>query len=96
MCLVYGIVQLVNNTPKVTDPRVKLLLSAEELALYESTTKPSKLCGTMLALLTANAGYGVEREIHMNEMLGAVAANCSMCARVKLQSMPYGEGGECM
>jgi len=90
MCLVYGIIQLINNTPKQTDPRVSLILTPEELALYNSTTKPSKLCGTMLSALTASAGFDVNREVYLNEMLGMVAANCSLCARVKLQSMPYG------
>jgi hypothetical protein len=90
MCLVYGIVQLINNTPKVTDPRVRAVLDPEEVALYESTTKPSKLCGSMLSALTATAGFGVEREVHLNEMLGLVAGNVSMCARIKLQAMPSG------
>ncbi|KAI8462924.1 MAG: Bestrophin, RFP-TM, chloride channel-domain-containing protein [Monoraphidium minutum] len=90
MCLVYGILQLIRDTPKVTDPRVPLLLEPHELALYQGTTKPSKLCGTMLSALTANAGFGPDREIHLNEMLGLVAANVGMCARIKLQSMPFG------
>lgn len=90
MAMVYSVVQLINDTPKVTDPRVRLLLEPDELALYESTTKPGKLCGTMLGAITAEAGFGIEREIHLNEMLGLVAANVSQCARIKLQAIPHG------
>ena len=86
-----GIVQLINNAPKVTDPRVMQLLDKEELALYQSTTKPSKLCGTMLSALTSNAGFEIEREVYINQMLGQVAANIAQVARIKLQSMPFGE-----
>lgn len=86
-----GIVQLINNAPKQTDPRVQLLLDPDELALYNSTTKPSKLCGTMLSALTSNAGFEVEREIYINQMLGQVAANVSQVARIKLQAMPFGQ-----
>lgn len=89
--MVYGIVQLINNSPKVTDPRVAQILDPDELALYNSTTKPSKLCGTMLSAITARAGFNIDQEIYINNMLGQVAANVSLCARIKLQAMPYGE-----
>jgi hypothetical protein len=121
---------------------VKQILDAEELALYESTTKPSKLSGSMLSALTAAAGFNVDQEVYINNMLGGlgggggggwghgtgagvqplgpagarpapgcpqmrpppcpaataaaaapagmVAANCSTCARIKLQAMPSG------
>jgi hypothetical protein len=67
-------VQLINDTPHETDPRVIQLLEPDELALYQSTTKPSKLCGSMVAALIADAGFGVEREIHLNTALVQVAA----------------------
>jgi hypothetical protein len=63
--LVYGMVQLIRNSPKTTDHRVKLLLDPDELRLYESTTKPSKLCGSMLAALTVEAKFGEQREVCM-------------------------------
>jgi hypothetical protein len=84
-------VQLINNTPKVTDPRVAQLLQPEELALYSSTTKPAKLCGSMLSALLASAGFDIEKEVYLNQMLGQVAASVSLVARIKLQAMPFGE-----
>lgn len=80
-----------NGTPKTTDPRVVELLDPEELALYQGTTKPGKLCGTMLSALTSRAGLAIEHEILINQMLGQVAANVSQVARIKLQAMPFGE-----
>lgn len=85
-----GVIQLINNTPKVTDPRVTQLLDPEELALYASTTKPAKLCGSMLSALVSSAGFHIEQEVHINTMLGQVAANVSQVARIKLQAMPFG------
>ena len=90
MCMVYGVIQLVNNTPKVTDPRVCQLLEPDELAMYNSTTKPAKLCGSMLSALVSSAGFSVEQEIHINTLLGQVAANVGVVARIKLQALPYG------
>lgn len=85
-----GMVQLINNTPKVTDPRVAQLLQPE-LALYSSTTKPAKLCGSMLSALLASAGFDIEKEVYLNQMLGQVAASVSLVAGIKLQAMPFGE-----
>lgn len=84
-------IQLINNAPKVTDPRVGLILDPQELALYNSTTKPAKLCGTMLSALTSVAGFTQEQEVFLNQMIGQVAANVSQAARIKLQAMPFGE-----
>ena len=91
MCMVYGVLQLVRNTPKVTDPRVAQLLEPDELSMYSSTTKPAKLCGSMLSALVSSAGLDMDREIHINGMLGQVAGNVSVVARIKLQALPYGE-----
>lgn len=85
-----GVIQLINNIPKVTDPRVTQLLDPEELALYASTTKPAKLCGSMLSALVSSAGFHIEQEVHINTMLGQVAANVSQVCRIKLQAMPFG------
>lgn len=90
MCLTYGMVQLIRNTPHETDPRIPLLLEGEELALYKSSTKPSKLAGTMLAALVARAGFSEQREMLINEYLGSIAGHCGLVARIKLQSMPFG------
>jgi hypothetical protein len=90
-CHTAGVLQLINNTPKTTEPRVGKLLSLDELCLYNSTTKPAKLCGSMLSALITIAGLDVEQEIYLNNMLGQVAGNVSMVARVKLQALPYGE-----
>lgn len=84
-------VQLINNTPKATDSRVQLLLDPEELALYTSTTKPAKLCGSMVSALVSSAGFQIEQEVMVNGMLSGVAANISQVARIKLQAMPFGE-----
>jgi hypothetical protein len=84
-------VQLINNNPKTTDPRVGHLLGLEELCLYNSTTKPAKLCGSMLSALISSAGFDVEQEVYISNMLGLVAGNVSMVARIKLQALPYGE-----
>jgi hypothetical protein len=86
-----GVLQLINNTPKATDPRVQQLLGPDELALYTSTTKPAKLCGSMLSALISSAGFHIEQEVHVNAMLSQVAANVSQVARIKLQAMPFGE-----
>lgn len=86
-----GVLQLINNTPKNTDTRVCQLLNLDELCLYNSTTKPAKLCGSMLSALVSSAGFSVEQEVHLNTLLGQVAANVSMVARIKLQALPYGE-----
>lgn len=85
--------QLINNTPKNTDARVGQLLTLDELCLYNSTTKPAKLCGSMLSALVGSAGFSVEQEVHLNTLLGQVAGNVSVLARIKLQALPYGENG---
>lgn len=89
--MVYAMVQLINNTPKQTDPRVKQVLNAEELALYESTTKPGRLCGMMLSALTTRAGkeLGIDRELALHQMIGGIGMHCGNVARVKLQAMPF-------
>lgn len=84
-------VQLINNAPKLTDPRVERILDPAELALYNSTTKPAKLCGTMLSALNARAGFTQEQEVYVSQMIGHVAGNISQVARIKLQAMPFGE-----
>lgn len=81
MCMVYGMVQLVRNTPKVTDPRVKLLLDPDELALYESTTKPAKLCGSMLSALVAKAGLDSQQEVSGTTLCAFMCSEC-VCACV--------------
>ena len=83
--------QLVRNSPKVTDPRVAQLLEPDESAMYKNTTKPAKLCGSMLAALVSSAGFNVEQEVHINTLLGQVAGNVGMVARIKLQALPYGK-----
>lgn len=88
-----AVIQLINNTPKVTDARVSQILDPQELSLYNSTTKPAKLCGTMLSALTSTAGFNEEQELLVNQMIGQVAANVSQVARIKLQAMPFGEWG---
>lgn len=59
--------------------------------MYNSTTKPAKLCGSVLSALISSAGFQVEQEVHVNTMLSQVAANVSQVARIKLQAMPFGE-----
>lgn len=86
-----GTVQLINNTPKQTDPRVEQLLEPHELALYNSTTKPGKLCSAMLQALTASAGFTEEKEVYISGMLGQVSSSVSQVSRIKLQAMPYGK-----
>lgn len=84
-----GTVQLINNAPKQTDPRVEQLLEPHELALYNSTTKPGKLCSAMLQALTASAGFTEEKEVYISGMLGQVSSSvrfqgssCRQCPMV--------------
>jgi hypothetical protein len=86
-----GVVQLINNTPKVTDPRVAQLLDREELTLYSSSAKPPDLCWAMLNSLVSNAGLSELQEEHVHRLLEAVGASLSRVNRIKGQAMPYGE-----
>lgn len=88
---VVGVIQLINNTPKVTDPRVAQLLDPEELALYSSSTKPPDLCWAMLNGLVSSAGLCPDHENYLHAMLLEVGSKQSAVNRIKTQAMPFGE-----
>jgi hypothetical protein len=85
------VIQLINNTPKVTDPRVAQLLDPQELALYSSSAKPPDLCWAMLNGLVSSAGLGELQEEHVHRLLEVVGDRLSTVNRIKGQAMPYGE-----
>jgi hypothetical protein len=95
MAAVAGSIQLINNTPKVTDPRVAQLLDREELTLYSSSAKPPDLCWAMLNSLVSNAGLCPDHENYLHELLLDAGCKQSGVNRFKTQAMPFGEHVAC-
>jgi hypothetical protein len=85
-----GVSQLVEGQPVAEEPHIKQLLDPEEWQVYVHSSDFSNLSLSMLAALTSNSGFLINREIMLHTWLSQVAANVHQVQLIKLQAAPFG------